>query len=241
MGAPTVTVLTGAGISTSGGVPDFRGPAGVWTRDPGSARLLEIGAFHRDPAVRRRGWQMWRDLPVWDARPTAAHRALVDLERSGRLLALLTQNFDGLHQRAGSSPDQVVELHGTLATTSCLDCGDRTATAEVIARLSTEPDPPCRGCGGLLKPDVVYFGEALPHAALDRAIDAAAGTDVFVAIGTTLTVQPVAGLAELAARSGAELVIVNADPTPYDLLASRLIREPIDEAVPALVTQLLTG
>ena len=241
MGAPTVTVLTGAGISTSGGVPDFRGPAGVWTRDPGSARLLEIGAFHRDPAVRRRGWQMWRDLPVWDARPTAAHRALVDLERSGRLLALLTQNFDGLHQRAGSSPDQVVELHGTLATTSCLDCGDRTATAEVIARLSTEPDPPCRGCGGLLKPDVVYFGEALPHAALDRAIDAAAGTDVFVAIGTTLTVQPVAGLAELAARSGAELVIVNADPTPYDLLASRLIREPIDEAVPALVAQLMSA
>lgn len=238
MGAPTVTVLTGAGISTSGGVPDFRGPAGVWTRDPGSARLLEIGAFHRDPAVRRRGWEMWRDLPVWDARPTAAHRALVDLERSGRLLALLTQNFDGLHQRAGSGPDHVVELHGTLATTSCLDCGDRTATSEVFARLPEEPDPPCRACGGLLKPDVVYFGEALPPAALDRAIDAAADADVFVAIGTTLTVQPVAGLAELAARSGAELVIVNADPTPYDRLAARVIRAPIDEAVPALVAQL---
>lgn len=238
MGAPTVAVLTGAGISTSGGVPDFRGPAGVWTRDPDSARLLEIGAFRHDPDVRRRGWEMWRDLPVWDARPTAAHRALVDLERSGRLLALLTQNFDGLHQRAGSGPDHVVELHGTLATTSCLGCGARTATAAALARLPAEPDPPCRACGGLLKPDVVYFGEALPHAALDRAIDAAATADVFLTIGTTLTVQPVAGLAELAARSGAELIVVNADPTPYDRLAARVIRTPIDEVVPALVTQL---
>ena len=236
MSGPTVAVLTGAGISTSGGVPDFRGPRGVWTRDPDSARLLEIGPFLREPDVRRRGWVMWRDLPVWDAAPTPAHRALADLERTGRLLDLLTQNFDGLHQRAGSRA--VVELHGTVATTSGLGCGEQVATAAVLARLGAEADPPCRACGGLLKPDVVYFGQALPDDALDRAVRAATTADVFVTVGTTLTVHPVAGLAELAARSGAELVIVNAEPTPYDPLAARVVRDPIDEAVPALVAEL---
>lgn len=235
--APTVAVLTGAGISTGGGVPDFRGPRGLWTRDPASARLLEIGAFLTEPAARRRGWELWRDLAVWRAEPTPAHRALVRLERAGRLLALLTQNIDGLHQRAGSGA--VVELHGTIATTSCLGCGDRVATTDVVARLRAEPDPPCPRCGGLLKPDVVYFGEALPDGTLERGVDAAVAAEVFVVIGSTLTVQPVAGLAEVAARAGAELIIVNAEPTPYDALAARVVRTPIDEAVPALVTELV--
>jgi NAD-dependent deacetylase len=134
----------------------------------------------------------------------------------------------------------VVELHGTMRTTSCLACGTRQPTADVLARLDTEPDPPCTVCGGLLKPDVVYFGEMLPDRALERAIAAAQDGDVFLAVGTTLSVQPVASLTGLAADSGAEVIIVNAEPTPYDRVADRVVREPIDEALPALVAELLT-
>jgi len=234
-----VTVLTGAGVSTGAGIPDFRGPDGTWTRHPEQAELLEIDRLVADPDVRRRGWQMWRTHPAWTARPAAGHRALVDLAAGGRLQALLTQNFDGLHQAAGSDPDDVVELHGTLLTTSCLVCGDRQPTADVLARLDAEPDPPCTVCGGILKPDVVYFGERLPDRALERAIAAATDGDVLLAVGTTLTVQPVASLAALAAESGAEVIIVNAEPTPYDRIADRVVREPIEEALPALVAELL--
>lgn len=235
----TVTVLTGAGISTGSGIPDFRGPQGVWTQDPSAAELLEIRAYVRDRDVRVRGWRMWAQHPVWRARPTAAHRSLVELERAGALLAVLTQNFDGLHQAAGSDPADVVELHGTLATTSCLACRTTWPTPEVLARLDAEPDPPCTVCGGVLKPDVVYFGERLPEEALDRAVAAATDAHVFVAIGTTLTVQPVASLAALSADAGARLVLVNAEPTPYDRLADEIVRDPIEQAVPALVRRLL--
>lgn len=234
-----VTVLTGAGISTGAGIPDFRGPDGTWTRHPEQAELLEIGRFVGDADVRRRGWRMWREHPAWAARPAAGHAALAELGRAGRLHALLTQNFDGLHQAAGSDPGDVVELHGTLRTTSCVACGDRQPTADVLARLDAEPDPRCAVCGGVLKPDVVYFGERLPERALDRAIGAAQDGDVFLAVGTTLTVQPVASLAGLAAEVGAEVVVVNAEPTPYDHLADRVVREPIEQALPALVAELL--
>lgn len=237
---PTVTVLTGAGISTGSGIPDFRGPQGVWTQDPAAAELLEIGRYMASADVRARGWAMWRDHPAWAARPTAAHRALAELERAGLLIAALTQNFDGLHQRAGSDPGHVVELHGTLTTTSCMRCGARWPTEQVLARLTDEPDPRCTECGaGVLKPDIVYFGERLPDEALERAVNAATDAEVFVAIGTTLTVQPVASLAGLAVDRGARLVVVNAQPTPYDHLAAEVIREPIDEAVPALVAHLV--
>ncbi|MBU4213430.1 MAG: NAD-dependent deacetylase, partial [Actinobacteria bacterium] len=130
---PTVTVLTGAGISTGAGIPDFRGPDGVWTRHPEQAELLEIGRYVADQQVREAGWRMWRDSPARTARPSRAHAALVELEHAGLLLGLLTQNFDGLHQRAGSS--DVVELHGSLATTSCLACRWRTETESVLAGL----------------------------------------------------------------------------------------------------------
>lgn len=238
--APTVTVLTGAGISTASGVPDFRGPQGVWTRDPAAADLLDLGPYVRDRDVRERGWRMWAEHAVWAARPTSAHRALAGLERAGALLAVLTQNFDGLHQAAGSAPDRVVELHGTLATTSCLRCATTVPTRDVLARLATEPDPPCQACGGVLKPDVVYFGEQLADGALARAVAAATDAHTFLAVGTTLTVHPVAGLVPLAVDAGARLVVVNAEPTAYDHLADEVLRDPIDQVLPALVRTLLT-
>ncbi|ADG75956.1 Silent information regulator protein Sir2 [Cellulomonas flavigena DSM 20109] len=234
-----MTVLTGAGISTASGIPDFRGPQGVWTRDPGAAHLLEIGPYVRDAHVRERGWRAWSGHAVWRARPTAGHRALVELERAGALRAVLTQNFDGLHQAAGSDPGLVVELHGSLATTSCLRCGAGVATRDVLARLPATPDPACDACGGVLKPDVVYFGERLPDDALERATAAALGATTFVAVGTTLTVHPAAGLVPLAVDAGARLVVVNAEPTAYDHLADEVLRAPIDEALPALVDTLL--
>ena len=236
---PTIAVLTGAGISTGGGIPDFRGPQGVWTADPSQAELLDIDAYMSRVEVRERCWRMWRDHPAWRAHATAAHRAIVELERAGDLIAVLTQNFDGLHQTAGQSPGLVVELHGSLGTTSCLRCGERWLTRDVLTRLDDEPDPHHAGCGGVLKPDVVYFGELLSDGALERAVAAAQDAEVFLAIGTTLRVQPVASLAAIAADTGAELVIVNDQATPYDELASRIVRGPIDEAVPALVAELL--
>jgi len=237
--APSIAVLTGAGISTGGGIPDYRGPQGVWTQDPSQVELLDIDAYMSSDDVRVRCWHMWAEHPVWRAHATPAHRAIVDLERAGELLGVLTQNFDGLHQAAGQSPGLVVELHGTLGTTSCLRCGERWLTRDVLTRLADEPDPHHAGCGGVLKADVVYFGELLADEALERAVAAAQDAEVFLAIGTTLRVQPVASLAAIAAETGAELIIVNDQATPYDDLATRIVRAPIDEAVPAIVSELL--
>ena len=236
---PRVTVLTGAGISTGSGIPDFRGPDGVWTKDPQAASLLDHDVYVADADIRRRTWQMWRDSPVWGAGPTPAHRSLVDLERAGLLLAIGTQNFDGLHTLAGSDPALVLELHGNLPGSRCLRCGARVRTADVLARLDAEPDPRCARCGGILATDVVMFGEPLPERAFDAAVRASANCDVFVAIGSTLSVQPVASLTRIAVENGARVVIVNAEPTSYDRLADRVVREPIQQAVPALVAELI--
>lgn len=236
-----VVVLTGAGISTGSGIPDFRGPDGVWTRDPGAMQLLDWSAYRWDPDVRAAAWRMWRDHPVWHAAPSTAHRALVDLEHAGLLRAVCTQNFDGLHQRAGQDPALVHELHGSLPGSTCRDCGAREATADVLARLDRDPDPHCRACGGTLATDVVMFGEMLPADVLDACVRAAQDCALFVAIGTTLTVQPAAALTAVAAESGADVVIVNAAPTPYDRLADAVVRDPIEDAVPALVAELVTG
>lgn len=235
--APRLAVLTGAGISTGSGIPDFRGPAGVWTLRPDRARLLDIDAFLSDASVREEGWRDWRDSPARFATPTPAHLALAGLVNAGVLSEILTQNFDGLHQAAGTPADAVVELHGTLHTTSCVRCGRQWMTEDVFASLDTHPDPECKECGGILKPDIVYFGEQLPAEAMRRAVNAARACEVFIAIGTTLQVYPVASLAGMAVESGAELIIVNAEPTDYDRYASEVVRDPIDVAVPALVAR----
>jgi len=238
---PWVTILAGAGISTGSGIPDFRGPNGVWTRDPEAARLLEHGWYVADPDIRRRTWRMWRDSPVWQAEPTPAHRSLVELEHAGVLRAICTQNFDGLHQRAGSSSQKVLELHGSLTGSRCLSCGAGERTVDILARLDTDPDPHCARCGGVLATDVVMFGEPLPSDVLDAAVGAAAACEVFVAVGSTLTVQPVASLTLVAAEAGARVVVVNAEPTPYDRLADQVDRRPIQQALPELVRELLAG
>jgi NAD-dependent deacetylase len=234
--AQRVTVLTGAGISTDSGIPDFRGPDGVWTRDPEAARLATLDAYLADPEVRRRAWRTRRDHPAFTARPNRAHQALVAFEKTGRLRAIVTQNIDGLHTRAGSDPARVIEVHGSLTAVRCLDCGDRTPMRDTLARVDAgEPDPPCLACGGILKSATIAFGQALEPEVLRAALVAAAGCDLFLAVGTSLSVHPVAGLVEVAADAGARIVIVNAQPTPYDPLADAILRAPIGAVLPALL------
>lgn len=239
---PLVAVLTGAGISTDSGVPDYRGPQGVWRRDPEAERLVTYQYYMADPDVRRRSWQLRLQSPVWRAEPNPAHRALVELERAGLPVRILTQNVDGLHQKAGSSPNRVLELHGTAAQVVCTECADRTTMDAALVRVEAgEPDPSCLRCSGVLKSATVMFGQALDAETLGQAARIAQVCDVFWAVGSSLQVEPAASLCRVAVESGARLVIVNAEPTPYDELASELVREPIGTALPRLVAELLTG
>jgi len=233
-GVRRVAVFTGAGISTDSGVPDYRGPQGIWTKNPELADLFTFDNFVSDPGVRARYWQVFAERRR-DVEPNAAHRALAELERAGTALRIITQNVDGLHQKAGSTPRKVVELHGTLATAVCLECRTEVPSAEAVARL---PEEPVCACGGLLKPSVVMFGEYLDPEVLAEARGIAAASELFLAVGSSLRVEPAAGLCALAVRSGARLVIVNRDPTPYDDLAAELVREPIGTVLPRICDAL---
>jgi NAD-dependent deacetylase len=235
--ARRIVVLTGAGISTDSGIPDFRGPGGVWTKHPEAVKLATLDAYLADPEVRRRAWRTRRDHPAWSAEPTRGHRALVDLERAGRLRAIITQNIDGLHQRAGSDPDRVIEIHGSIHQVHCLGCGDLTSMASTLIRLDRgEEDPPCRRCGGILKSATISFGQSLDPATQQRALAAARAADVFLAVGSSLAVRPAASLVEAASEAGARVIIVNTAPTPYDRLADEVISDPIGRVLPTLVT-----
>jgi len=241
-GARAVAVLTGAGISTDSGIPDFRGPQGLWTQNPGAEKLSTYQAYVSDPAVRRRSWRARRDHPAWRAEPNRAHAALAGLARSGLVTSVITQNIDGLHQKAGTPADRVIELHGTMFGVVCVSCGDRSPMAGALARVDAgEEDPPCPRCGGILKSATVMFGQPLDPDVFTRAGRAAATCDVFLAVGSTLTVEPAASLCGVAVAAGAALVIVNRDPTPYDPLAAEVIRDPIGEAVPRIARQLRDG
>lgn len=234
--AARITVLTGAGISTDSGIPDYRGPNGVWTRDPNAERLATYSDYVSDPEVRRESWAKRVDHPAWAALPNPGHLALVDLERAGKLQALITQNVDGLHQRAGSDPALVLELHGTIWFAQCVDCGDRTPMEQTLARVRAgEPDPACKDCGGIVKSATISFGQPLEEDVIAAAVDASSDCELFIAIGTSLLVQPAAGLCEVAVRAGARLVVINAQPTPYDELAHAVISDPIGEVLPQLV------
>jgi NAD-dependent deacetylase len=233
--AEKVVVLTGAGISTDSGIPDFRGPQGVWTLNPKAERMSDIRYYVSDPEVRRLSWQSRLAHPAWTAEPNSGHRALVDLERQGRLRALVTQNIDGLHQKAGSSPDLVVEVHGNLHKAICLSCGWRGPMQVVLDRVRQgEEDPQCETCGGILKSDTISFGQALVPQVIERAMRAAGEADCLITVGTSLQVYPIAGAVPSAKAAGAAVIIVNAQPTPFDDLADVRFTQPISEILPPM-------
>jgi NAD-dependent deacetylase len=234
--AQAITVLTGAGISTDSGIPDFRGPQGVWTRNPAAEKASMLQHYLTDPEVRKQAWRNRLDSPAWHAEPNAGHRALVELERRGKLHTLVTQNIDELHQRAGSDPAKVVEIHGTMRQVVCWDCGERAPMERALERVRNgEEDPPCRSCGGILKSATISFGQQLVPEDLARAERAALECDLLLAVGSSLTVYPAAGMVPLAKQAGAVLVVVNGEPTPFDEVADAVLRGSISEVLPAIV------
>ena len=234
--ADRIVVLTGAGISTDSGILDFRGPNGVWTRDPAAERAATLDVYVNDPEVRRRAWQNRLSSPLWDAQPNPGHVALVALERAGRLDTLVTQNIDGLHQKAGSDPALVVEIHGNSSEIVCLRCGRRQPAGPVHERVRAgEADPACLDCGGILKSATISFGQSLVARDLQRAESAAARCDLLLAVGSTLAVFPAAGLVPIAVHAGAAVVIVNGSPTEMDPLADAVVNGSISEILPALI------
>jgi NAD-dependent deacetylase len=234
--ARRIVVLTGAGISTDSGIPDFRGPQGVWTKNPEAEKMATIQHYVADPEVRKRAWRSRLETPIHDREPNDGHRALVTLERRGILDTLITQNVDGLHLKAGSSADRVIEIHGTTREVVCLDCGERAPMERALARVrGGEADPPCRSCGGILKSATIAFGQGLVQKDLQRAGDAARRCDLMLAIGTKLSVYPIAGVVPVAKEAGARVVIVNAEPTEMDALADIVLRGSISALLPRLV------
>src|SRR5687768_3788140 len=234
--AHRIVVLTGAGISTESGIPDFRGPQGLWTRDPAAEKMATLQHYMADPDVRKAAWQNRLHSPAWTAQPNAGHRALVALERRGTLDLLVTQNVDGLHQRAGSSPERVVEIHGTMREVTCMACGQRAPMERALARVRAgEEDPPCRTCGGILKSATISFGQGLVQRDLARAQEAARRCDLMLAVGTKLSVYPVAGIVPVAKQAGARVVIVNADETEMDAIADAVLRGSIGQVLPQII------
>lgn len=233
--AQRILVLSGAGLSTGAGIPDFRGPQGLWTKDPLAERISTLSWYLGDTEVRKKAWQYRAESPIWDAAPTRAHLAIVDLERQGRLLGIVTQNTDGLHQLAGSSPGLVHEVHGSARTWRCEDCRATGPMTEMVERVRAgEADPRC-ACGGIVRATTILFEEALDPDVLDAAVACAEGCDAIVAVGTGLGVHPVAGLFPYAIAHGAFGVIVNGEETAYDHLAHRIVRGDIQEALPLLL------
>ena len=234
--AERIVVLTGAGISTESGIPDFRGPQGVWTKNPQAEKLSNIHYYMADLEVRKASWKARLEHPAWSAKPNAGHFALAALEERGKLHALITQNIDELHQMAGNSPEKVIEVHGTVRKVVCMECGMTAPMQKALDRVRAgEEDPPCRECGGILKSATISFGQQLVPEVIERALRSAGEADVFFAIGTSLQVYPIAGAVELASAAGAKIVILNAEPTPFDDAADAVIRDPIGATLPQLL------
>jgi NAD-dependent deacetylase len=237
--ARQVVILTGAGISTESGIPDFRGPDGVWTKNPAAEKTATLSHYVADAEVRRLAWRNRVESPMWRAEPNDAHRAVAQLEQKSRLHTLVTQNVDGLHQKAGSSPEIVVEIHGTVHEAMCLACDWQGPMDETLERVRAgEDDPACLRCGGLLKSATISFGQNLVPDDLERAQRAASGADVFLALGTSLGVYPAAALPEISLGNGARLVIMNAQETPFDPVADAVRREQLGEVLPDLVARI---
>ena len=241
LAARRIVVLTGAGVSTDSGIPDFRGPNGLWTKDPQAEKMATLQHYLADPNVRARAWTNRLHSPAWHAEPNTGHLALVELERRHQLLALITQNVDELHQRAGNRAATVIEVHGTMRWSVCWRCGDRQPMSEILLRVEQgEADPGCvvcrdRGAHGILKSDTISFGQALIPEVIDRALAAAAACDLFLAVGTTLQVFPVANAVLRAHQAGAQVIIVNGEPTKMDHFADEVLRGSISEILPLIV------
>ena len=236
-GKQRLLAFTGAGISTESGIPDFRGPNGVWTKvDPSE---FTFDKYVAQPETRRRSWRMRTDSGIFAAEPNAAHRALVDLWTAGLLTGVVTQNIDGLHQAAGLPDEVVVELHGNVRTVDCLECDASWPTPEVIERVEAgEDDPHCLICGGIIKVSVVSFGQAMPIQEVAKAQRLAEECDSVIAIGSTLSVFPAAYVPLEAQQSGASYVIVNQGPTDQDHLADVRVEGAAGEVLPKLVRRL---
>jgi NAD-dependent deacetylase len=234
--AEHIVVLTGAGISTDSGIPDFRGPNGVWTKNPAAEKTATLSHYMSNPDVRKQAWRNRIESPMWDSEPNAGHHAIVELERRGKLLALITQNVDGLHLKAGSDPERLIEVHGNTRGVVCMQCGETAPMHRALDRVRAgEDDPPCRSCGGILKSATISFGQSLVEDDLIRADIAARECDLLLAVGSTLGVYPVAGVVPIAKRNGARIVIINAEPTEMDDIADVVLRGPISELLPAIV------
>jgi NAD-dependent deacetylase len=231
-----VTVLTGAGISTDSGIPDFRGPQGVWTKNPEAEKMATIQNYMAEPEVRKRAWKSRMESFPRRAEPNVGHHSLVELERRGKLQLLITQNVDGLHHEAGNSAELIVEIHGTMREVGCMTCGDRNPMQYAIDRVNAgEDDPPCEKCGGILKSATISFGQGLVAEDLQRAEEAANSCDLLLAIGSTLGVYPIAAVVPVAKQQGARVVILNAEPTEMDAIADVVLRGGIADILPLLV------
>lgn len=233
--AKRIVVLTGAGISTESGIPDFRGPQGVWTTNPAAEKQSTLQTYLADTQVRQAAWRSRLASPLWLAQPNRGHLALLALEQRGQLLALITQNIDELHQQAGHAPERVIEVHGTMRRAMCWSCGQRQAMQAVLRRVRDgEVDPHCLACGGVLKSDTISFGQALVPEVIERALAVAGQADLLLAIGSSLQVFPAAQVVPVARQAGARVVIVNNQPTAMDSLADALLRGPISEVLPVI-------
>ena len=234
--AKKITVLTGAGISTDSGIPDFRGPNGIWTKNPEAEKASDIRFYIADPEIRKRNWQLRASGEMWpEAIPNDGHRALVHLEKRGLLHALVTQNVDGLHETAGNSRERIIEIHGTTRRAMCLSCEWRDDIEVILERVrSGDEDPKC-DCGGLLKSATVSFGQNLFPQAMERMQKAAVECDLMIAIGTTLTVYPVAQMVPIALENGASIIIVNGEKTAMDAMAKVVVNAPISDVLPIIM------
>ncbi|MCU1360173.1 MAG: npdA [Ilumatobacteraceae bacterium] len=239
-------MLTGAGISTDSGIPDFRGPNGVWTKNPAAEKTATLQHYLADPDIRRIAWQTRLHSPAWDAQPNAGHRSIVQLQQRGVLDSVITQNVDELHQRAGISAAKVIEVHGTMWWTRCWTCDDRRPMTEALDRVrGGEDDPPCLLCiqagrihgpsDGVLKSDTISFGQALVPEVIDAALASAERCDVLVAAGSSLSVFPAANVVPRANAGGAKVVIVNAVPTGMDRYADAVLLGQLSGLLPALL------
>lgn len=235
--AIAVAVLTGAGISTESGIPDFRGPQGLWTKNPAAEKASNIRYYVSDPEVRKANWAARASGALWaNVEPNIGHRALVHLEQRGKLHTLITQNVDELHQRAGSDPALVVEVHGTTRKAGCLSCSWRAEMEEVLERVRAgEEDPDCPLCGGMVKSATVSFGQSLDPEDLRRSEEAALEADLFLAIGTSLAVYPINETVKIAKQAGAALIIINGEPTVFDAIADVVLHEQIGDVLPKIV------